>query len=127
MTQGRDALATKWSSVEGPAGTVLATQQFVSLRAIGHATGGGIVLELFADAIGHNTQKHHLDRRAAVIEITTGFQVALTRINPFPLEVSQWRNHLIFRPPIVIGQVRVVAERKQNPRIEIKITNPWCP
>ena len=56
-------------SVEGPAGAILAAEQVVSLSAIGDAAGGAVIIQLFAHAVGHHAQKHHLNRRAAVIEI----------------------------------------------------------
>src|SRR5208337_4377411 len=81
-------------SVQGPAGPILAGQQFVGLRAVGHMAGGAIVFYLPANPVGHHAEQHHLDNFAAVVEITGGLEVALAGVDPLPLEVAQRRKQL---------------------------------
>ena len=56
-------------SIEDPAGAVFAAQQSVCFGTVSDAAAGTVVLNFLADAIGYETQQHHFDRRAAVIEI----------------------------------------------------------
>jgi len=104
-------------SVKNPAWAVIAAQQCVGLVVIGDSASGAIVFEFLADTVGNQTQMHHLNRIAAILEITMCFPVVFTfaGLNPFFLEMSERRNYLVFRPLIVIRKVSIVAKRQHNP------------